>query len=139
MCALHKNDHPETDKLAGFPLLSGLSKQQVNKVASAGQVVNLPANWTFISEGTPGDTVYIVLEGTVRVTSGGDVLAELGAGDVIGETGLLKHRLRNANVATITPAVLLHIDQANFDKLLKDVEPLAMAINETAAARARQS
>jgi CRP-like cAMP-binding protein len=136
---LHKNDHPETAKLASFPLLNGLSKQQVSKVAAAGQVVNLPANWTFISEGTPGDTCYIVLEGTVRVTAAGEELAELGPGAVLGETGLLTHKLRNANVATVTPAVLLHIDQSAFDKLLKDVEPLATAINETAAARARQS
>jgi CRP-like cAMP-binding protein len=138
VCALRKGD-PETEKLAGFPLLNGLSKQQVGKVAAAGQVVNLPANWTFISEGTPGDTFYIVLDGTVRVTSGGEELAELGSGDVIGETGLLKHKLRNANVATVTPSVLLHIDQAEFDKLLKDVEPLATAISETSAARARKS
>jgi CRP-like cAMP-binding protein len=139
VCALHKSDQPETEKLASFPLLSGLSKQQVSKVASAGQVVNLPANWTFIAEGTPADTSYIVLEGTVRVTAGGEPLAELGPGEVLGETGVLQHKLRNANVSTVTPAVLLHIDQSEFDKLLKDVEPLRAAIAETAARRSATS
>ena len=139
VCALHKSDHPETEQLASFPLLSGLSKQQVSKVASAGQVVNLPANWTFIAEGTPADTSYIVLEGTVRVTAGGEPLADLGPGEVLGETGLLKHKLRNANVSTVTPAVLLHIDQAAFDTLLQDVGPLREAINETSARRSGES
>jgi CRP-like cAMP-binding protein len=134
VCALHKSDS-EAERLASFPLLSGLSKQQINKVASAGQVVNLPANWTFISQGTPGDTCYIVLEGTVRVTAHGEHLADLGAGEVIGETGLLQHKLRNANVSTVTPAVLLHIDQADFDKLVADIEPLRTAINDAAERR----
>jgi CRP/FNR family cyclic AMP-dependent transcriptional regulator len=134
VCALRKSD-PEADRLAGFPLLSGLSKQEVSRVASAGQVVSLPANWTFISEGTPGDTAYIVLDGSVRVSAGGQHLADLGPGEVLGEAGLLKHKLRNANVSTVTPSVLLHIEQADFDKLLKDVQPLKEAIDATVAKR----
>ncbi|MFL6240380.1 MAG: cyclic nucleotide-binding domain-containing protein [Actinomycetes bacterium] len=132
-----RRSKPETGQLASFPLFAELSSAQVDKVASAGQVVNLPANWAFISEGTPGDSFYIVLSGSVRVTSHGNDLADLDAGAVIGETGLLSGRLRNASVATITPSVLLHVGKEDFERLMRDVPPLKTAL-ETAAAKHAQ-
>ena len=128
-----RRSKPESEQLAGFPLFSDFTPAQVAKVAAAGQVVNLPANWAFISEGTPGDTFYIVLSGSVRVAAQGNHLADLETGAVIGETGLLSGRLRNASVSTITPSVLLHIGKDDFDKLMKDVPPLKTALEAAAA------
>jgi CRP-like cAMP-binding protein len=128
-----RRSKPETEQLGGFPLFSDLTPAQVEKVAAAGQVVNLPANWAFISEGTPGDTFYVVLSGSVRVAASGNHLADLEAGAVIGETGLLSGRLRNASVSTITPSVLLHVGKDDFDRLLKDVPPLKTALEAAAA------
>jgi signal-transduction protein with cAMP-binding, CBS, and nucleotidyltransferase domain len=135
MSALRRSK-PEAEQLAGFPLFSEHTPAQVAKVASAGQVVSLPANWGFISEGTPGDVLYIILSGSVRVSSQGKHLADLGAGTVIGETGLLSGKLRNASVSTVTPTVVLHIGKDDFDKLMKDVPPLKAALEEAAAKRA---
>src|SRR3954451_18603221 len=122
-------------QLAGFPLFSDFTSEQVDKVAAAGQVVNLPANWAFISEGTPGDTFYVILSGSVRVEAQGKHLADLEAGAVIGETGLLSGRLRNATVSTITPTVLLHIGKDDFEELMKDLPPLRAALEAAAAKR----
>ena len=134
MSALRRSK-PEAEQLASFPLFSDFKASEVSKVASAGQVVSLPANWGFISEGTPGDTFYIVLSGSVRVAQQGKHLADLEAGAVIGETGLLSGRLRNATVATITPSVLLHIGKDDFDRLMKDLPPLRAALEAAAAKR----
>jgi signal-transduction protein with cAMP-binding, CBS, and nucleotidyltransferase domain len=134
MSALRRSK-PEAEQLASFPLFSELTAGQVSKVASAGKVVSLPANWGFISEGTPGDTFYIVLSGSVRVAQQGKHLADLEAGAVIGETGLLSGRLRNATVSTITPTVLLHIGKDDFEKLMKDLPPLRSALEAAAAKR----
>ena len=134
MSALRRSK-PEAEQLAAFPLFSECTPAQVAKAAAAGQVVSLPANWGFISEGTPGDVCYIVLSGSVRVASQGKHLADLEAGAVIGETGLLSGRLRNASVSTITPSVMLHIGKDDFDRLMKDVPPLRAAIEEAAAKR----
>jgi CRP-like cAMP-binding protein len=135
MSAFRRSSKPETDQLAGFPLFSELTPAQIAKIAAAGQVVNLPANWGFISEGTPGDTCYIVLSGSVRVMAHGNHLADLEAGAVIGETGLLSGRLRNATVSTLTPSVLLHIDKADFDRLMNELPPLRTALEEAAERR----
>ena len=134
MSALRRSK-PEAEQLASFPLFSEFTAGQVSKVASAGQVVSLPANWGFISEGTPGDTFYIVLSGSVRVAQQGKHLADLEAGAVIGETGLLSGRLRNATVSTITPSVLLHIGKDDFDRLMKDLPPLREALEAASARR----
>jgi signal-transduction protein with cAMP-binding, CBS, and nucleotidyltransferase domain len=128
-----RRSKPEADQLSGFPLFSELSPAQVQKVAAAGQVVNLPANWAFISEGTPGDVFYVVLSGTVRVSSQGSQLADLEAGAVIGETGLLSGKLRNASVSTLTPSVLLHIGKDDFDRLMTEIPPLKAALEAAAA------
>jgi signal-transduction protein with cAMP-binding, CBS, and nucleotidyltransferase domain len=134
MSALRRSK-PETEQLASFPLFSEFSQSQLAKVASAGQVVSLPANWGFISEGTPGDTFYIVLSGSVRVAQQGKHLADLDAGAVIGETGLLSGRLRNATVSTITPTVMLHIGKDDFERLMKDLPPLRAALEAASANR----
>jgi CRP-like cAMP-binding protein len=132
MSAFRRNK-PETEQLASSPLFSDFTPAQVQKVADAGQVVTLPANWAFISEGTPADTFYVVLSGSVRVAAHGQHLADLEAGAVIGETGLLSGRLRNASVSTITPSVLLHIGQDELERLMRDVPPLKSALEAAAS------
>ena len=134
MSALRRSK-PEATQLGTFDLFSDLSPADLGKIAAAGQVVTLPANWGFISEGTPGDTFYIVLSGSVRVAAQGKHLADLEAGTVLGETGLLSGRLRNATVSTITPSVLLHIGKDDFDRLMRDVPAFRQTLESASAQR----
>jgi serine/threonine-protein kinase len=58
-------------------------------------------------EGEPGDSAYIILQGTCRafkVVDGEEIeLRVMGAGEVFGETAILSHKPRTASVQAISP------------------------------------
>jgi len=102
---------------------------EVRALVRRGRETTIPAGWTFVHDGTPGDACYLIVEGRAAVVSNGEVLATLSAGDVVGEVALARRRLRNASVTAQTAMRLLHIDAASFaalspglrDALLRDV------------------
>jgi CRP-like cAMP-binding protein len=79
---------------------------RVNLIASA-FVMTYEAGDTILREGDPGDTMFLVMDGTLRVeTSGGANgtvhLAELGRGACVGEVSVITGAPRTATVTAIT-------------------------------------
>src|SRR5918996_3938798 len=84
-----------------------LAERDMREVCEAGQEVTVPERWSFIWEQTPGDRAYLLLEGRAAVLVGGEQVAELGPGDLVGEVALRDRRLRTAAVTAATPLTLL--------------------------------
>lgn len=105
-------------RLAIVPAFSNCSTRDLADIARHAGHTSVPANWPLIHEETPGDACYVILEGKAEVAIGGAAVATLDAGSVVGEMALATGRLRNATVTSTTPLELLHIDAAEFDKLL---------------------
>lgn len=76
-----------------------------------------------ISRGDEADCCYIIKEGVAEVTIPGDLgpvtLALLEKGQYFGEEGLLIEGTRNADITMNTDGVLMRLDKADFDTLLK--------------------
>ncbi|MDQ4081942.1 MAG: cyclic nucleotide-binding domain-containing protein [Actinomycetota bacterium] len=51
-----------------------------------------------VRTGEPGNELYVVLEGTVRVERGGRTLATFGVGEIVGEVAVLDGRPRSADL-----------------------------------------
>ena len=70
-------------------------------------------------EGEPGNELYLLLDGIVRVEQGGTWLAELGPGALIGERALLEDGIRTATVVAVTPCRVAAVrgDQLDRDAL----------------------
>jgi len=64
---------------------------------------NLEKEAQLTRQGDPGDELYLILDGVVRVDVDGNPLAELGPGAVIGERALLEGGTRTSSVTAITP------------------------------------
>ena len=105
-------------------------------IANAGTQVTVPAAWAPIIEGTPGDKVYLILEGEVSVKKQKQEIARLGAGELVGETSLARRKLRNATVVAETPLLVLHFTPPVWRNLLDRVPSLSAAVSERALARA---
>ena len=114
---LHKHDK-ELDRLAaeigGFPAFTGLATGSLLALAGEGRVVHLPAGWAIISEDTPADSVYVLLDGDTEVRHGTDVITTLSAGELVGEAALIDRRRRNATVVTTSEVRALRL---NYDDL----------------------
>jgi CRP-like cAMP-binding protein len=95
--------------LAGAQLLD-LSRRLVEERVEAGQVV--------VREGEPGDRFYLVREGKLSVTRGGESVAQLSEGEYFGEIALVAHRPRVATVTASAPTVLLGLSREDFYSVL---------------------
>ena len=80
-----------------MPIFDGFTDDEVDRIKNAGTFVTLPADWSPIWEKTPADKAYILLSGEVSVRRGGEEIARLGPGDIIGEAAIVEplaaHRL----------------------------------------------
>ena len=103
--------------LAAFPSFQGCDRDELEALAAAGQLMTLPARWTFLHEGTPADVCYVLLEGEVRVRLGQQDRAVLGAGAVLGERALLQGSLRTASVVTSSAVRALRVEYAALSAL----------------------
>ena len=76
-------------------------------------------------EGDFGDTMYLVLAGSLQVSKqvmvGAEkVLATLGVGQYVGELSLLTGAQRNATVRALEDTEVVEVDQDAFMQLLRD-------------------
>ena len=106
-------------------LLNKLAEQvKAFHTLTTGEIAELLANAdkctyaagaTIVKEGSVGDYMYIIFEGEALVTKqshrGETELAYLAAADSFGEMALADHAARSATVITLTPCVLVRLDE----------------------------
>jgi CRP/FNR family transcriptional regulator, cyclic AMP receptor protein len=114
---------------------SMFSPQEIAKISASGTRVTLPEGWAPISEKTGADKAYIILSGTVSVRAKGQEVAQLGAGDIVGEAAILNHSLRSATIVALTPMELIHFTKDQLDKLSVEMPSFHAALEKTAAER----
>jgi CRP/FNR family cyclic AMP-dependent transcriptional regulator len=117
-------------QLRELELFQGLSVDQLSQLNQLLRASSQPAGTHFITAEQPGEVVYVILEGTVKIyVSRADgrevILAFLGPGDTVGEMSLVDSAGRSANVVTTEPSRLLWMDRASFQSCLGRMGPLA--------------
>ena len=130
--------------IESIPLLSGLSEKQVEWLQSRLYTSVFPANQDMMVTGTPGDKVYIILSGTVKVyvpqMDGEEVIvAILGPGDPVGEISMVDHGGRSASVITIEETRVLWMSQENFKEALLTMPILSQNLIRILSSRLRSS
>ena len=121
--------------LRNLPRFADLTETEMREVCRAGQEVNVPEGWSPISQSTPPDKAYLVIEGTLSVRTDGEEIARLGPGDLVGEMGIRDRMLRTATVVALTPATLLHFTPKAFRDLYDRMPAFSTAVDGAIAAR----
>jgi len=111
------------DQLARVPFFQGLTREALALIA---QVTSEEAHATgtkLFQYGDPGDKLFIILEGKVRISRelagmGEEALAVLGPGEVFGEMSLLDESPRSADSRVQERCRALVITKESFDDLL---------------------
>ena len=111
---------PKVQLLAAVPLLAGLKRHDLERVAGLCDEVDLPAGRVVARQGTSGDAFYLIADGTVAIERDGRHLRDLGPGGFFGELALLGRVPRTATVTTTTPARLLVVGSREFNALIAD-------------------
>ena len=124
----------ESERLKELDAFANLSDRDLKKVADAGRFLHLPKDWSLMSESTPADKAYVLLSGEVSVRKHGQEVATVGAGGVIGEIGILEHRLRTASVVSLTELEVVHYTKEDLARLVEEIPDLREALHITADA-----
>jgi CRP-like cAMP-binding protein len=121
--------------LASVPFFAeALTADELDTLAAGARGVEFDRGATIIRERDAGDSLFVVVQGSVTVSirdAGMErSVATLRAGDIFGEMSLLTGSPRAATVIAQTPVVALKIDRSAMSPLL-DAEP---ALSERFAA-----
>jgi CRP/FNR family transcriptional regulator, cyclic AMP receptor protein len=104
-------------QLGGVPSLADAPASLLADLVDHGHVVRIRPHWAVLTEGTAADKAYVLLDGQVEVRRGGVALGRCRPGEILGELGIVRRRLRSATVVTATEVSALHLDRAVFERL----------------------
>lgn len=121
--------------LQGVTLFEHCSKRDLRELAARTRFEQVEAGHTLLTEGAPSPNLYILMAGTVSVSRNGHRIATLGAGDAVGELGVILGHTRNATVHAETPVELLVLDRSALRRALDDVPGLSWKLLTSVAGR----
>src|SRR2546428_9545516 len=109
--------------LQKVPLFSQLAPVELERVAEITRERSYPRNSVILFEDDPGDALYIVSTGQVKVVLIGEdgrevILSVLGDGDFFGEMALIDDEPRSAHVIAMKDSQLLVLRRDDFQNQL---------------------
>jgi CRP-like cAMP-binding protein len=126
-----------TDVLSGIPLFSHLSMRQLRKLARNVVEHRYEAGATLVREGVRSATLFIVLEGDVKVVRNGRTISRRRPGEFFGEIAVIDGRPRAATVVAETPIRCLVLERDSLRRLAASDPRVAWALLESLATRLR--
>ena len=132
----------EPGTLAELALFRGVPVRELERLAPLLHRRIFPAGATIITADQPGDAVYVISAGSVKVhvirPDGEEViLAVLGPGEVVGEMSLADSLGRSADVSTLEETILLWMHRSAFRTSLEEVPMLSRNLASLLSRRVR--
>ncbi len=123
--------------LAEVPLFEGLSKRHVRAISKLAKIRRVPEYSEIVRVGEPGNSFYLVLEGTATVRIPGKRAGKLGPGDAFGELALLDDAPRSGTVQATSEMLVAEIGRTSFVRMLQKEPKVAIALLKTLSGRLR--
>ena len=109
--------------LAQSPVFNSLSEAEAAFLLAVGKRRAVAAGEELLASGSPGDQLFIVLDGTIQIlmpSQDGEVFVErFQRGDVLGEIAVLDDQPRTAAGRAASPSTLLAIQRDDFHAFLE--------------------
>ena len=123
--------------LEDFALFRTLSSEQRRKVLDAMVRQDLVRGQVLVAQGGPSDALFIVLHGALAVRRTGHLepIAELRAGELVGEIGFFANVPRTADVVAIRDTSVLVLTRAAYQKLVAEAPAIVEALLAALARR----
>jgi CRP/FNR family transcriptional regulator, cyclic AMP receptor protein len=110
----------------------------VSHFQGARNLVSIQAGVPLFNEGEPGNTMYVLMEGSASVVVAGHVIEIAKPGSLLGEMALVDSSLRSASAIARTNCRLLPITVAQFDLLVRESPEFARHVMMVMATRLRR-
>jgi len=122
--------------LRGIPYLADLDRVSLARLIGALEELSLPAGSLIAEEGAAADALYLLEEGSVRVTVRSDrgevEVADVTAPGYFGDLGLLLAR-RTGSIRAVTDVRLWRMPRERFEALVRERPQIALSLTRTMA------
>lgn len=129
--------------LSYIQLFEGMTPTQLDWVAQHTHRRVFEAGRNVMTIEQPGEAVFIILHGTVKIhIEQGErdvIIAILGTGDMLGEMSLIDSIGRSASAVTLENSLMLWMDKNTFNYMLDNFPPVARNLVKILSARVRLS
>ncbi len=125
--------------LRSVGIFSSTPSDVLLQLAHALEEVDLAAGQTLFQQGELGTSMYVIIEGSVRVHIGDQTIVELGEREIVGELAALDPEPRSASVTAIRPTRLFRIEQESLLELMVDQPEIIQGVIRELAKRIRLS
>ena len=124
--------------LQRVPLFSGFDEDELRRIADLSRIAEAPAGTVVTQIGEPGDSFFVIIDGTVMVRTPVGAGSQLRPGDFFGEMSLLDGEPRSATIVATTDLRLLVVDRSHFWRLLDETPDLIRRILTILSRRVRR-
>ena len=104
--------------MKGVDLFHDISGEEVSHVAQIAEEIEFSTGDVIFEEGDVGDSMFIIIDGSVKIHKGDKEIATLSKGKFIGEMALLDQEPRSASVTATVDTILLQINREDFYDLM---------------------
>ena len=126
--------------ISEIPFFAPLQDSEREQLAEAATMHVFSQGELIIREGESGRSIYVILDGRVKVftkdQSGNDLgLATLGVGQFFGEMSLVSGKPRSSSVVALASSVLVELSSASMIKVIKENEDVKKVLLDYFKAR----
>ncbi len=132
-------------RLKGINIFEGLSVSELAAIASVTEEMDCKKDEFVIKEGEAGETMFLVIKGTVSVLKGvGEdgareiELARIGVGDYFGEMALFEDTVRSASIKASEDSRFLVLHKQEFTEIVREYPQIALHICKALSGRMRE-
>ncbi len=111
--------------LAAVPIFAGCSRRELQEIARVADELTVPEGTVLARQGAVGSELFVIVEGTAKVTRDNEPVATVGPGGFVGELAVLARVPRNATVTAESKMDVLVLTPIGLSQLLDDIPGLA--------------
>ncbi len=131
-------------QLGRVPLFGHLDEAELARVSHAAREKSYPKSSVILFEDDPGDALYVVLSGQVKVVLIGEdgrevILSMLKADDFFGEMSLIDDQPRSAHVIATEDSNLMVLRREDFRKCMQEMPRIALGLLRALSRRLRHA
>lgn len=133
-----------SEVLKKVPFFRTLGKESIDFIVERLKFKHFDENEPVVSIGEPGDCMYIVISGQVKVVipkpDGGEtIIAYLASGDYFGEMALLTGEPRSASVVTTQPSEMFMLHKNDFEIIVEKFPSISLSMGKIMSQRLRDT
>jgi serine/threonine protein phosphatase PrpC/CRP-like cAMP-binding protein len=107
------------DVLKGMQMFRYLSYKELVRIGTIAEMIVLKPEQVVFTQGQPGDSMYVVVSGSVKLAKGDKTVAVLGKGQHFGEMSLVDRSVRSLTATATEPTHLVVITRKDFYDIIK--------------------